>query len=179
MDGMTINSGHERFVQSINHLFVNPCRNETQGHEIIPGVGLNQDASLEISATDFLDNVIPLLGTSYADVESLGVDIPMRYARFYARLRDGSKVRLRNSRAFAGWSCENGKGSYLFFDSGLHVEIRVDPDHPASRRAPASICAVIPQSTRNTDSQAQFQEAKSARKFVAVDGSQILLFDHA
>lgn len=179
MDGMTIDIGRERFVQSINHFFVNPCKKEPQGHEIVPGVGVNQDAAFEISATDFLDSVIPLVGASYADVDFLGVDIPMRYAKFFARLHSGNKVRLRNSRAFAGWSSEGGKGSFLFFDNGLHVEVRVDPDHPAGRSAPASICAVIPQSTRTTDSEVPVRANNSARKFVAIDGSQILLFEQA
>ena len=179
MDGMTSDYGHERCVQSVNQFFVNPCGIEAQSHEFIPGVAVNQDASFEIPATIFLDSVIPLFDASYADVESFGVDIPMRYSRFYARLQCGAKVRLRNPRVFVGWSRQGDKESYLFFDNGLHIEVRVDPEHPRGRTAPANISAVIPQSTSGVESQSQVRDMSSARKFIAVDGSQILLFDYA
>lgn len=64
--------------------------------------------------TEFLDQAIPLKGVSHAEVVGYSVEVPMRYAEVFAMLADGSKVKLKNTRQFLGWSGPEEKRCLLF-----------------------------------------------------------------
>lgn len=125
-------------------------------------------ASVMRCATDFLDRVIPLDGVSHADVVSYSVETPTRYARCFAELSDGSKVRFVKLRKFIGWSGRKNKRSFLFRNNGLHIEIRTDSEDPGRRDVPGHVNDVI------LESAATVRES-GVRKFIGIDGSQILL----
>ena len=101
----------------------------------------------------FLDRTIPLDGASHADVVEYAVDIPMRYTECFAKLADGRTVRLRDARQFVAWCGDRSKRSFLFQDGGLRVEVQTDAGRPV-RIA---------------------QSGKGQRKFIARDGSQMLI----
>jgi len=107
-----------------------------------------------------LDRAAPLKGASHADVESYGVDIPLRYASLFALLRDGRKVRLRDARDFAGWSGWTGRRSFLIRNGGQYVEIVTDRDHPQSTAAPGGIRDLV---------------FDPSGRYIALDGSQLVL----
>jgi malate synthase len=115
-------------------------------------------------ATEFLDRTIPLSGASHSQVESYGVDIPMRYATLFAILTDGRKVRLRDARKFAGWSGWKEKRSFLFRNDDQHIEIQTDATDTISRMAPGQICDLAFDTTGGC-----------GRKFISPDGSQLVL----
>lgn len=100
-----------------------------------------------------LDRIIPLDGASHADVVEYSVDIPLRYAECFARLEDGSKVRLRDARQFIAWSGWGCKRCFLFENGGQRLEIQIAAERP--RVALRSECG--------------------RRKFVARDGNQMLV----
>jgi hypothetical protein len=77
-----------------------------------------------MSASLFLDKMIPLNGASHAEVVAYAIDVPMRYAECYATLANGRKARFLNSAQFIGWSDDDGKRAYLFRSGRRRVEIR-------------------------------------------------------
>jgi len=115
-------------------------------------------------ATELLDRTIPLDGASHSQVESYGVDIPMRYASLFAILTDGRKVRLRDARKFAGWSGRETQRSFLFRSDDRHIEIQTDATDTISRMAPGKICDLVLEATGGGE-----------RKFISPDGSQLVL----
>jgi len=115
-------------------------------------------------ATEFLDRTIPLTGASHSQVETYGVDIPLRYATLFAILTDGRKVRLRDARKFAGWSGRDAKRSFLFRNDDQHIEIQTDAMDTISCMAPGKICDLIFDPTGGC-----------GRKFISPDGSQLVL----
>jgi hypothetical protein len=133
-----------------------------------------------LSLTGFLDYVIPLDGASHTEVTNYVVEIPMRYARCFAILASGEKVGFRDVKRFSGWSGWEGKRSFLFVDNGLRFEIQTDPDHAIGRDAPGHICNLIVESVAivgHADKKfaAICPDNKNVRKFIAVDGDQIVL----
>lgn len=127
--------------------------------------------------SEFLDRILPLERASHADVVAYTVEIPTRYAKCFAVLKDGSKVALRNCRLFVGWLGWNHKRSFLFRTNGLQVEIQTDTDHPACRNAPGKVLQVIAEA-HNDASAGEYASTAGQqlpRKFIAIDGSQIVL----
>lgn len=137
------------------------------------------------ATAEFLDRSVPLDGASHADVARYTVAIPTRYARCFGLLADGAKVELRDSRQFIGWSRCEAEGSFLFAVDGLCIEIQTDPDHPAGRHAPGNVCRLVLASlstlVRSDRSAVGIVRGMtgcrngSVRKFVAIDGGQIVL----
>ena len=127
--------------------------------------------------SELLDRILPLETASHADVVAYTVEIPTRYAKCFAVLKDGSKVALRNCRLFIGWIGRNQKRSFLFRTRGLQIEIQTDADHPACQNAPGNVFQVNVEA--RTDAAkgvpAAGQQCISDRKFIAIDGSQIVL----
>ena len=163
-------------------------------------------------ATDFLDRIIPLDGASHAEVVSYSAEIPTRYASCFAMLADGSKVRLKDSSKFIGWSGWGDRNSYLFRDNDLHIELQTDPDHPVGKDAPGNLCDIFLESAVTTiqdcedsvsavdaedkvgiyrnwlglmqgtleatfrkNGKPQTRRLNSDRKYIATDGSQVVL----
>ena len=155
------------------------------------------------SATELLDQTIPLAGASHSEVECYGVDIPMRYATLYAVLTDGRKARLRDARKFSGWSGWEGRRSFLFRSSGLNIEIQTDASAPIDVGAPGKMYDLIveldvgnvPDTEDNVVVQGNWSGLRTGtlkshlgmngdphargslgqRKFIAPDGSQLVL----
>jgi len=125
-------------------------------------------ASVMRCATDFLDRVIPLDGASHADVVNYTVETPTRYARCFAELADGRKVCFIKLRKFIGWAGSENKRSFLFRNNGLHIEIRTDLDDSGTRGVPGHVNDVILESAMTPDQ-------NCARKFIGIDGRQVLL----
>lgn len=125
-------------------------------------------ASVMKCATSFLDRVLPLDGVSHADVVRYTVEIPTRYARCFGVLADGRKVPFIKLRKFIGWAGRDNKRSLLFRNNGLHIEIQTDTDHLDGHAAPGQVRDVTLESamTSNQDHD---------RRFIGIDGSQILL----
>ena len=120
----------------------------------------------EADVVSVLDEAIPLVGASHADVVEYCVEIPMRYAECFARLGDGRKVGLQDPRKFKGWSQHSPNRSLLFRSNGKHFEVAVE--ERLRGKAPGCIREV-------------FLEARSerrsslARKFIGVDGDLVIL----
>jgi hypothetical protein len=150
-------------------------------------------------AIRFLDLMFPLSGASHADVDTYGVDIPLRYASFFALLSDGRKIRLQDPRNFAGWSGWVGKRSFLLCNGGRYVEILTNPAKARGGRTPGHVRDLIIESdvTSTGDTGGELarnsawlslltgapeagmkrpsRRVRARRKFIAPDGSQLVL----
>lgn len=73
--------------------------------------------------TSQLDELIPLVGASHAEVAEYRVDIPMRYAEVVARLFDGRIARLLDARQFLGWRGYDANPSMLFTAKGRQIVV--------------------------------------------------------
>jgi malate synthase len=101
-------------------------------------------------ATAFLDRAIPLDGVSHADVNSYGLDRADTGTVFVASLANGETKQLKDPQQFVGFSMNGDQCDYLFRNNGLHVEVRVNPEHPVGREATANIADVILESAITT-----------------------------
>ena len=120
----------------------------------------------EADFVSVLDEAIPLVGASHADVIEYCVEIPMRYAECLAVLKDGRKVGLRNPRQFKGWSQHSPNRSLLFRSGGRHFEVAVEERLRGS--APGCIREVFLESRSE-------RRSSLARKFIGVDGDLVIL----
>jgi len=119
------------------------------------------------SRADYLDRAIPLDGASHAEVVEYSVDVPMRYAQYFARLADGRTVRLKDTSQFLGWSGWDSKRSFLFCNGRRRIELQSNVDRPISG-VTSWLSVMI---GRN----ASPVRRNYARKFIARDGSQLVL----
>ncbi len=87
----------------------------------------------------FLDQAAPLAGASWADATGLAV-VDGRL-----RVTTGSgETALAEADKFAGFREDGGRlVSVLLANHGLHVEIRVDPEHPVGKQHPAGVRDVV------------------------------------
>jgi|GEM_PF-946261 len=160
------------FFNSVEMELMPEMVGESEGHwgglEEIVKIDSVRRASVMKFATDFLDRVVPLDGASHADVVRYTVEIPTRYARCFAELTDGRKVCFKKLRKFIGWSDDANKRSLLFRNNGLHIEIQIDSNRTSGQRGPGQVSDVTLESAMTT-------EQEHSRKFIGIDGGQILL----
>lgn len=100
-----------------------------------PGI---EDVIAQVRA--FLDRAFPLAGGSHADAAAYMVERD----RFEAVLPDGSRRRLWTPGQFAGFTGPRHEPkSILLRNNGLHLELRLDRDHPVGQRDAAGLADVI------------------------------------
>ena len=82
--------------------------------------------------------------------DMLKPDQIMQVASFVASLAGGGTVPLAEPQQFAGHAGGGGNCTYLFRNHGLHLELRIDPEHPVGRDATAHLADVILESAITT-----------------------------
>ena len=175
------------YASTLEELVVN--RRVAAGRSIGGGVSLRKYAKESLSTSEILDRHIPLNGASHADVINYTVQIPTRYAKCFGALANGDMVGLRDCRQFIGWSGRESRRSFLFVSEETCFEVRVDPNHPDGWDAPGSIHTLVlkPSAAISSDVEGMTalvdvkegitdrRDRQYHRKFIAIDGSQILL----
>ena len=119
------------------------------------------------SRADYLDRAIPLDGATHAEVVEYSVDVPMRYAQWFAKLADGRTVRLKDTSQFLGWSGWDSKRSFLFRNGRRRIELQSKAGRPISG-VTSWLSVMIGRNNSPVRS-------NDARKFIARDGSQLVL----
>ncbi|WP_435170065.1 malate synthase G [Falsirhodobacter sp. 1013] len=108
------------------------------GTDALPGApeGTGYDAArgaeAVAAAAHFLDQAVPLVGGSHANVTSYEV-------KDGALLIDGGALTLADPAAFAG----HGPQSVLLRHNGLHIELVFDPMHPVGAASPSGLRDVV------------------------------------
>jgi malate synthase len=105
----------------------------------------------------FLDDVVPLSEGLYSEVAEFrveggggaGPDDPP--SRLVCVLADGRETGLADASLFSGYQLEGGRpSSVLLRHNGLHIDIRIDPDHVVGRTHAAGVCDVVLESAVTT-----------------------------
>jgi malate synthase len=108
-------------------------------------------------AEHFLDDVVPLGEGLYSEVTEFlleGDDGPSPDngpSRLVCVLADGRKRGLADPSHFAGFQLEDGRlSSVLLRHHGLHIDLRIDREHPVGKAHPAGVYDVVLESAVTT-----------------------------
>ena len=98
-------------------------------------------------ARDFLDRVAPLTAGSHADAAQYRV----AGGALAVTLKDGSTQSLADASQFAGYRGEpTSPSAILLLNHGLHIEIRIDRDHPVGKADDAGVRDIILEAATTT-----------------------------
>ena len=135
-----LNAANARWGSLYDALYGTDVIGETEGRE--RGVGYNprRGAGVVAYAMRFLDEALPLTEGSHAAAHG--------YAIFNGRLKiflsGGQTTTLDTPSQFSGYNGNaESPNTLLFQHNGLHIEIRVNPEHPIGKDHPAGICDVV------------------------------------
>ena len=105
----------------------------------------------------FLDDTVPLAEGRYSEVAEFRVEGGGGAASDDGRIRlmcvlaDGRETGLADPSSFVGYKLEDGRASsVLLRHNGLHIDVRIDRDHPIGRTHPADVCDVVLESAVTT-----------------------------
>ncbi len=101
-------------------------------------------------ATGFLDRSVPLAAGSHADATEYRIVTENNAAVLSIALADGTVTTLADAGQFAGFANDGSTRCILLRNNGLHIEIRIDPQHPIGRKSAASVADVVLESAVTT-----------------------------
>ena len=145
-----INAANARWGSLYDALYGTDVIDEENGQGREGGYNPARGAAVIRYATAFLDRAIPLAAVSHADVNTYGLDRSGGRNTFIASLANGDTVQLEDAAQFVGFTHNGDQATYLFRNHGLHIEVRVDPEHPIGRDATANVADVVLESAITT-----------------------------
>jgi malate synthase len=145
-----INAANARWGSLYDALYGTDVISDANGQERGSEYNATRGAAVIRAATEFLDQALPLDGVSHGDVNTYGLDRSNSTFRFVASLANGETRELQDPEKFVGFSEGDSRHAYLFRNHGLHVEIRIDPDHLIGREATANVADVVLESAITT-----------------------------
>jgi malate synthase len=140
-----LNAANARWGSLYDALYGTDVIGEENGQERAGPYNPTRGCAVIRYAQGFLDRVLPLDGTSHADISDYGV----AGDEFVAAV-DGKPVSLADPAAFRGHARDGDAVTYLFAHNGLHIEIQTNPNHPIGREAAANVADVVLESAITT-----------------------------
>ena len=98
----------------------------------------------------FLDRAAPLAAGSHAGVTSYAAADTGEDRRLKVTLADGSITSIGDPAQFAGYIGDGECSVVLLRNNGLHIEIRIDRDHPVGKAHPAGVRDVVLEAAMTT-----------------------------
>ena len=99
----------------------------------------------------FLDEMVALETGSYADVKLFTLNAEHDEQQLLAIRKDGSATDLADPTKFVGFTQKNDElAAILLQNHGMHIEIRIDREHPVGKAHPAGVVDVILESAITT-----------------------------
>ena len=99
----------------------------------------------------FLDEMVGLETGSYADIKLFTLKARDDEQQLLAILKDGSATGLADPNKFVGFTQENNElTAILLQNHGMHIEIRIDREHPVGKTHPAGVVDVLLESAITT-----------------------------
>ena len=111
-----------------------------KGEAYNPGRGARVIAAAEA----FLDDVAGLTSGRYSEVTRFALEDVDGVRRLVATLQAGGEVGLANPGQLGGYRVDDGElTAVLLVNNGLHIEIRIDRNHPVGAAHPAGVKDVL------------------------------------
>ncbi len=145
-----LNAANARWGSLYDALYGTDVIDESEGREKSGGYNPARGAAVIEYAAEFLDLAVPLADGSHAEVTEYRLEQDETGAELVACLEDGSITELENPAQWRGFSGTQPAWSLLFRNNGLHLEIRIDPEHPIGRDARANVADVVLESAVTT-----------------------------
>ena len=99
----------------------------------------------------FLDEMVALETGSYADVKLFTLNTEHNEQQLLAIHKDGSATGLADTTKFVGFTqTDDELTAILLQNHGMHIEIRIDREHPVGKAHPAGVVDVILESAITT-----------------------------
>ncbi len=114
--------------------------------ELKKGMTFNpkRGAAVVARAAEFLDDTVPLTDGSHGDVSGYALASFNDHVGLAATLSSGQTTGLVDPAEFVGYREQDGHlRSILLRNHGLHIEIRIDEDHPVAKLHPAGVRDVL------------------------------------
>ncbi|MCB1871556.1 MAG: malate synthase G [Gammaproteobacteria bacterium] len=132
-----LNAANARWGSLFDALYGTDVIPEEDGAEKTGDFNPTRAAKVVEYAMDFLDRTLPLVRPGHARVTHYTV---VDRSSLSLTLKDGSQTALLNPAAFVGYRGDPQTPSALLLcHHGLHIELQIDPAHPAGKFHPAGV----------------------------------------
>ena len=146
-----LNAANARWGSLYDALYGTDVIPESDGAEKGEAYNPRRGARVIAYAKAFLDETVGLDGAQFSEVIEFKLQDAGAVKQLAARLKDGREVGLADRAKFAGYRETAGTLSHLFFkNNGLHIELRIDRNHPIGKSDPAGVKDVILESAVTT-----------------------------
>jgi malate synthase len=145
-----INAANARWGSLYDALYGTDVIADSGGQEHGDDYNPVRGAAVIQRASAFLDEALPLAGTSHADVNAYGLDHAEEGLRFVASLANGETCGLEDATQFRGHAETEEESRFLFRNHALHIEVVINPNHPIGKDATANVADVVLESAVTT-----------------------------
>jgi len=146
-----INAANARWGSLYDALYGTDVIAENDGAEKGEAYNPRRGAKVIAYAGAFLDEAVGLAGGKFSEVAEFALEDGGGTKRLVAKLQDGREVGLAQDAKFAGYREVAGQLSHLWFrNNGLHIEVRIDRNHPIGKSHAAGLKDVVLESAVTT-----------------------------
>ena len=135
-----LNAANARWGSLYDALYGTDAISEADGAERGRGYNPARGAKVVAFARKVLDQAVPLMGAGHAEA----LKYQVKDGALSVTLQGGGAVPLRNPAQFLGYVGEAASPSALLFvHHGLHLELRIDRNHPIGREDAAGVADLV------------------------------------
>ena len=135
-----LNAANARWGSLYDALYGTDAISEADGAERGKGYNPARGAKVVAFARKVLDQAVPLMGAGHAEA----LKYQVKDGALSVTLQGGGAVPLRNPAQFLGYVGEAASPSALLFvHHGLHLELRIDRNHPIGREDAAGVSDLV------------------------------------
>ncbi len=145
-----LNAANARWGSVYDALYGSDIIPSDGGGEAGPSYNPVRGARVVEFVNTFLDRAAPLAAGSHAGVTSYAAADTGEGRRLKVTLADGSITSIGDPAQFAGYIGGDECSVVLFRNNGLHIEIRIDRDHPVGKAHPAGVRDVVLEAAMTT-----------------------------
>ena len=146
-----LNAANARWGSLYDALYGTDVIGEKDGAERGAGYNPVRGARVVEWTERFLDDVVPLSEGLYSEVTEFIVENYDGPSRLVCVLPGDRRTAPADPSHFAGFQLEDGQlSNVLLRNNGLHIDIRIDRDHPVGKVHPAGVCDVVMESAVTT-----------------------------